>query len=89
MSETQLRYDDRVEQMMETINDGSGVLLCEGVKAHPPAVGALRIHRVDGDELRQSQAYGAAKRHAPDGLGVESEQLGEHTVEVRVYQNPT
>jgi hypothetical protein len=87
MSETELRYDDRVEQMMRAINDASSVYLTEGVKANPPAIGALRFHRTDNDEIRTSGAITATKTHLPDGLGIESEKLGEHTVEVRVYSN--
>lgn len=85
MSE-ELRYDDRVEQMMQSINDSSSVYQTEGIKAHAPAIGALRFHR-PGVEVNQSSAYSLAKSHAPDGVGIESEQLGEHTVEVRLYEN--
>lgn len=88
MSETELRYDDRVEQMMKSINDGSEVYLTEGVKAEPPAIGALRFHRTDSEDVRQGAALTAANNHAPDGVGCESERLGDKTVEVRVYENP-
>lgn len=82
----ELRYDDRVEQVAKQINDGRSPLDAEGVKAAPPAVGAIRLHPPVWGSMTQGQAYGLVNRNLPDGLGCESEKLGEQTVEVRIFK---
>lgn len=88
MSQRELRYDERVESMMKSINESSNEYLVEGVKAESPAIGALRFHRQDagGGAVIQSSAWQLAQSHLPDGLGAESEKLGDYTVEVKVYE---